>query len=142
MKDKNRITILIVVFHVVPLLALSIASLVIGIQQIGSSCDNRSALSFPTYLISYASVAFVLLLMYCAALNLNMCDNWWLDCTYITTMCIEFVFNIIWIIFGGVFVLGSASVCNTVFDILWAMMMFVFGLSIVGSVCLCWLAWK
>jgi hypothetical protein len=136
MENKNRITILIAIFHLVPLVALSVASLVIGIQSVGSSCDNRSALSFSKYLIGYASVAFVLTLLYCIALNLNMCDNWWLDCTYITTMSIELVFNIIWIIFGGVFVLGSASVCNTAFYILWSMMIFVFALSIAGSVCL------
>lgn len=142
MQNKNRITILIAIFHLVPLLALSITSLVLGINALGSSCDNGSALSYPAYLIGYASVAFLLTLLYCAALNLNVFDNWFFDCTYVVTMSIEVVFNIIWIIFGGVFVLGYAVTCSTTFYVLWSMMMIVFALSIVGSVCLCCLAMK
>ena len=117
---------LMLLFGFIPTIGVSIASIIIGVQNLRSenSCSN-SVMEVPIWLIVYGSVSIGLLILglltgilcvilrYCAKIR-----------TIIPVMIIYLIyycFNIAWIVIGGIILIKNGEPCRENDYSLWAM---------------------
>lgn len=119
--------ILWVLMCIIPTTGMSIASIIIGAQNLhtNSSCVNGSILSVPSWLVIYGSVTlgfFVLTLLaflLCILLSISFKSTvkWPVN----TTCGIYTMFNIAWLVVGGIILIRDGGQCKNTHYSIWAM---------------------
>ena len=131
---------LIVAFSVACPLAFSIASVVIGAQNMATTCDHMvpsAFMSLSTWLIVYGSVslAFVVLALLSIVLLVVQSDAFY--GVYLGTNIPGGLFMLAWNIVGAVALFRDSAACQTLTYPIWAMTLAVLIFQWVGMVITC-----
>ena len=130
---------LIAIFQLAAPLAFSIASLVIGSQNMGTTCDHSatSFLSLSTWLIVYGSLTLVFVVMTAVAITLLITGSAGFFVTYGVTAILGGLFMFAWNIVGAVSLFRDSPTCQTFAYSMWAMTLAVLIFQWVGMVISC-----
>lgn len=129
----------IVIFQVVSPLALSIAGIVIGSQNMMTTCDHMPGyfMSLSTWLIVFGSVTLGFVVMAVLALALLISGHPSFFILYLISSILGGLFMLAWNIIGAVALFRDSPSCQSLSYSLWAMTLAVLIFQWVGMLITC-----
>ena len=134
----------IAIFQLAAPLAFSIASLVIGSQNMNTTCDHSatSFLSLSTWLIVYGSLTLVFVVMAAVSISLLITGHASFFITYAFTAILGGLFMFAWNIVGAVSLFRDSPTCQSLAYSMWAMTLAVLIFQWVGMFVSCFTSTK